>query len=184
MYARWSSLVTVPETRTAAISTLCRFHVHTAPETKYTALRSGTKWSAFREVSSATAEMAGQMASLFTQCHQRVHFFWDHPRISTHFLNIITPMQISYNLFLLFLLLYDLKSCGFLTFELPFEFPAFTTFQNCYRRQIMYFSYWLDGQLVARTSSVCRSTDYTCTLIHLCSSFPANDTHITGINLW
>ena len=40
MYARWSSLVTVPETRTAAISTLCRFHVHIPPETKYTALAS------------------------------------------------------------------------------------------------------------------------------------------------
>jgi hypothetical protein len=40
MYARWSSLVTVPEARTAAISTLCRFHVHTPPETKYTALAS------------------------------------------------------------------------------------------------------------------------------------------------
>jgi len=40
MYARWSSLVTVPETRTAAISTLCHFHVHTPPETNYTALAS------------------------------------------------------------------------------------------------------------------------------------------------
>ena len=40
MYARWSSLVTVPETWTAAISTLCRFHVHTPMETKYTALAS------------------------------------------------------------------------------------------------------------------------------------------------
>jgi len=40
MYARWSSLVTVPETRTAAVSTLCRFHVHTPLETKYTALAS------------------------------------------------------------------------------------------------------------------------------------------------
>jgi hypothetical protein len=40
MYARWSSFVTVPETRTAAISTLCCFHVHTPPETKYTALAS------------------------------------------------------------------------------------------------------------------------------------------------
>ena len=38
MYARWSSLVTVPETRTAAISTFCRFQVHTPPETNYTAL--------------------------------------------------------------------------------------------------------------------------------------------------
>jgi len=33
MYARWSSLFTVPETRTVAISMLCRFHVHTPPET-------------------------------------------------------------------------------------------------------------------------------------------------------
>ena len=40
MYARWSSLVTVPEIRTAAISTLCHFHVHITPETKYTALAS------------------------------------------------------------------------------------------------------------------------------------------------
>ena len=40
MYARWSSLVTVPETRTAANSTLCRFQVHIPPETKYTALAS------------------------------------------------------------------------------------------------------------------------------------------------
>jgi len=40
MYARCSSLVTVPETRTATISTLCLFHVHTPPETKYTALAS------------------------------------------------------------------------------------------------------------------------------------------------
>ena len=40
IYTRWSSLVTVPEARTAAISTLCRFHVHTPPETKYTALAS------------------------------------------------------------------------------------------------------------------------------------------------
>ena len=40
MNARWSSLVTVPETRTDAISTLCLFHVHTLPETKYTALTS------------------------------------------------------------------------------------------------------------------------------------------------
>jgi hypothetical protein len=40
MYARWSSLVTVPETRTAAISMLCRFHVHTPMETKYTVLAS------------------------------------------------------------------------------------------------------------------------------------------------
>jgi hypothetical protein len=40
MNARWSSLVTVPETRTATISTLCRFYVHTPPETKYTALAS------------------------------------------------------------------------------------------------------------------------------------------------
>ena len=38
MYARWSSLVTVPETRTAAISMLCRFQVHTPPETNYTAV--------------------------------------------------------------------------------------------------------------------------------------------------
>ena len=30
--------VAVPETRTAAISTLCRFQVHTPPETNYTAL--------------------------------------------------------------------------------------------------------------------------------------------------
>jgi len=40
MYARWSSLVTVPETRIAASSTLCHFHVHIPPETKYTALSS------------------------------------------------------------------------------------------------------------------------------------------------
>ena len=40
MYARWSSLVMVPETQTATISTLCRFHMHTPPETKYTALAS------------------------------------------------------------------------------------------------------------------------------------------------
>jgi len=38
MYARWLSLVTVPEIRTAAISTPCRFQVHTPPETNYTAL--------------------------------------------------------------------------------------------------------------------------------------------------
>jgi len=31
-------VVTVPETRTAAISTLCRFQVHPPPETNYTAL--------------------------------------------------------------------------------------------------------------------------------------------------
>ena len=40
MYVRWSPLVTVPETRTAAISTLCLFHMHTPPETNYTALAS------------------------------------------------------------------------------------------------------------------------------------------------
>jgi hypothetical protein len=40
MYARWPSLVTVHETRTAAISSLSRFHVHTRPGTKYTALAS------------------------------------------------------------------------------------------------------------------------------------------------
>jgi len=38
MYTRWSSLVTVRETRTAAISTLCLFQAHTPPETNYTAL--------------------------------------------------------------------------------------------------------------------------------------------------
>jgi len=38
MYTRWSSLVMVPETWTATISTLCRFQVHTPPETNYTAL--------------------------------------------------------------------------------------------------------------------------------------------------
>jgi hypothetical protein len=37
MYACWSSLVTVPDTQTAVISTLCRFHVHMPTETKYTA---------------------------------------------------------------------------------------------------------------------------------------------------
>jgi hypothetical protein len=42
MYACWISLVAVPETWTAAISTLCLFHVHTCLETKYTALAS---WS-------------------------------------------------------------------------------------------------------------------------------------------
>ena len=31
--------------------------------------------------SSTTAEMAGKIASLLTQCCQHVHFFWDHPRM-------------------------------------------------------------------------------------------------------
>ena len=34
----------------------------------------------FQKFSITTAEMAGQMASLFTPCCQRVHFFWNHPR--------------------------------------------------------------------------------------------------------
>jgi hypothetical protein len=41
--------------------------------------------TSFQKVSSATAEMAGQMASLFTQCYQRVHFFLKSPSyVSIH----------------------------------------------------------------------------------------------------
>jgi hypothetical protein len=36
--------------------------------------------TSFHKFYSTTAEMAGQMASLFAQCCQCVHFFWDGPR--------------------------------------------------------------------------------------------------------
>ena len=51
--------------------------------------------TSFQKVSSATAEMVGQMGSLFTQCYQRVHFFWDHPHIYDHIL--LYFIQYTYN---------------------------------------------------------------------------------------
>jgi len=71
MYVRWSSIVTVPESRTAAISTSFP-RAHTPGDKLHC--------TSFQKFSSSTAEIAGQMASLFTQFCQRLHFFWDHPR--------------------------------------------------------------------------------------------------------
>jgi hypothetical protein len=68
MYARGSSLVTVPETRTASISTLCRFDVHTLPGGE-------THCTSFQTFSRTTAELAGPMAPLFRRCCQSAHFF-------------------------------------------------------------------------------------------------------------
>jgi len=73
MYTRWSSLVTVPwDTNSRHFNALSFPRAHTSGDIIHC--------TTFQKVSSATAEMAGQMASLFTQCYQRVHFFWDHPR--------------------------------------------------------------------------------------------------------
>jgi len=109
--------------------------------------------------------------------------------ISTHFLNIKTPLQISYNLiFFLFLLLYDFKTCGSLTFEPPLDFPVFTTFESCYCDPWLLphvnHTLLLLARRTTRTTSVCRSTDYRYTLINLCSSLATNDIHLTGINPW
>ena len=70
MYARWLSLVTVPETWTASISTLCRFDVHTLPGGE-------THCTSFQTFSSTTAELAEPMAPLVRRCCQSLHFFWN-----------------------------------------------------------------------------------------------------------
>ena len=71
MYACWSSLVTVPETRSHHFNALSFPSAHTSGDKLHC--------TSCQKFSSTTAEMAGKIASLLTQCCQCVHFFWDHP---------------------------------------------------------------------------------------------------------
>jgi hypothetical protein len=103
--------------------------------------------------------------------------------ISTQYLDIITPLQISYNLIFFFVFsIIRLQKLRIPHLRATFRIPTlhhFSKFQPHANHVLI-----LLARRAAGTSSMCRSADYRYTLIHLCSSLATNDIHNRGINLW